>query len=111
MSIYKKFYKWTFHNIINLPSAVKTGKSRSQLTFRQIAGIRESAFSISQLFTIADGEEIIRQGFARWPDVIVGELKLLKKRMVDLMCSDWIFISILNVFISCNILSLFVFIL
>ena len=90
---------------------MKTGKSRSQLTFRQIAGIRESAFSISQLFTIADGEEIIRQGFARWPDVIVGELKLLKKRMVDLMCSDWIFISILNVFISCNILSLFVFIL
>jgi hypothetical protein len=70
LSIYKKFYKLTFHNIINLPSAVKTAKSRSQLTFRQIAGIRESAFSISLLFTITDGEEIIRQGFARWPDII-----------------------------------------
>ncbi|UXD70856.1 hypothetical protein MUK51_06075 [Sphingobacterium faecium] len=69
--------------ILNHPTAVKTGKSRSQLTFRQIAGIRESAFSISQLFTIADGEEIIRQGFARWPDIIAGELELLKKRMVD----------------------------
>jgi hypothetical protein len=62
--------------IHNHPEAVKTGKSRSQLTFRQIAGIRESAFSISQLFTIADGEEIIRQGFARWPDIIAGELEL-----------------------------------
>jgi hypothetical protein len=68
---------------INHPSAIKTAKSISQLTFRQIAGIRESAFSISQLFTIADGEEIIRQGFARWPDIIAGELELLKKRMVD----------------------------
>jgi len=69
--------------ILNHPTAVRTSKSRSQLTFRQIAGIRESAFSISQLFTIADGEDIIRQGFARWPDVIAGELELLKKRMVD----------------------------
>jgi len=69
--------------ILNHPTAVKTAKSRSQLTFRQIAGIRESAFSISQLFTIADGEEIIRQGFARWPDVIAGELELLKRRLVD----------------------------
>jgi len=69
--------------ILNHPRAVRTGKSRSHLTFRQIAGIRESAFSISQLFTIADGEEIIRQGFARWPDVIAVELELLKKRMVD----------------------------
>jgi len=69
--------------IFNHPTAVGTGKSRSQLTFRQIAGIRESAFSISQLFTIADGEEIIRQGFARWPDMIAGELELFKKRMVD----------------------------
>ncbi|MEN5088571.1 hypothetical protein ABE426_19060 [Sphingobacterium faecium] len=69
--------------ILNHPTAVKTGKSRSQLTFRQIAGIRESAFSISQLFTIADGEEIINAGFARWPDVIAGELELLKSRLVD----------------------------
>jgi hypothetical protein len=69
--------------ILNHPGAVKTAKSRSQLTFRQIAGIRESAFSISQLFTIADGEEIIRAGFARRPDVIAGELELLKKRLVD----------------------------
>jgi hypothetical protein len=69
--------------IINHPTAAKTAKSRSQLTFRQIAGIRESAFSISQLFTIADGEEIIRVGFARWPDMIAGELELLKKRMID----------------------------
>ena len=69
--------------ILNHLAAVRTGKSRSQLTFRQFAGIRESAFSISQLFTIADGEEIIRAGFARWPDMIRGELELLKKRMVD----------------------------
>ncbi|MEJ5148481.1 hypothetical protein [Sphingobacterium sp. MYb388] len=69
--------------ILNHPEAVKTAKSRSELTFRQIAGIRESAFSISQLFTLADGEEIIREGFARWPDMIAGELELLKKRMVD----------------------------
>ncbi|MBB2951151.1 hypothetical protein [Sphingobacterium sp. JUb56] len=68
---------------INHPTSVKTGKSRSQLTFRQVAGIRESAFSISQLFTIADGEEIIRAGFARWPDIIGGELEVLKKRLVD----------------------------
>jgi hypothetical protein len=69
--------------ILNHPRAVRTGKSRTQLTFRQIAGIRESAFSISQLFTIVDGEEIIRAGFARWPDVIAGELELLKRRLVD----------------------------
>ncbi|MEN5436742.1 hypothetical protein ABE545_24140 [Sphingobacterium faecium] len=69
--------------ILNHPEAVKIAKSRAQLTFRQIAGIRESAFSISQLFTIADGEDIIRQGFARWPDVIAGELELLKRRLVD----------------------------
>jgi hypothetical protein len=69
--------------ILNHPTAVKTAKSSSQLTFRQIAGIRVSAFRISQLFTIADGEEIIRTGFARWPDVIAGELVLFKKRMVD----------------------------
>ncbi|CDS91592.1 hypothetical protein SF1_38790 [Sphingobacterium faecium NBRC 15299] len=68
--------------ILNHPTVVKTAKSRAQLTFRQIAGIRESAFSISQLFTIVDGEEIIRQGFARWPDVIVGELALFKRRFV-----------------------------
>lgn len=65
------------------PTAAKTAKSRAQLTFRQIAGIRESAFSISNLFTISEGEQIIREGFARWPDVIAGELELLKKRMVD----------------------------
>ncbi|MEN5058730.1 hypothetical protein [Sphingobacterium kitahiroshimense] len=69
--------------ILNHPEAVKIAKSRAQLTFRQIAGIRESAFSISHLFTIADGEDIIRQGFARWPDVIAGELELLKRRLVD----------------------------
>jgi len=69
--------------ILNHPEAVKTAKSRSELTYRQIAGIRESAFSISQLFTLADGEEIIREGFARWPDMIAGELELLKKRLVD----------------------------
>ncbi|MCW2259212.1 MULTISPECIES: hypothetical protein [Sphingobacterium] len=69
--------------ILNHPEAVKIAKSRAQLTFRQIAGIRESAFSISQLFTIADGEDIIRQGFARWPDVIAVELELLKKRLAD----------------------------
>ena len=46
-------------------TAVKTGKSRAQLSFRQIAGIRESAFNISQLFTLADREHIIKQGFAR----------------------------------------------
>lgn len=69
--------------ILNHPEAVKTAKSRSELTFRQIAGIRESAFSISQLFTIADGEEIIREGFARWPDMIAEELELLKRRLVD----------------------------
>jgi len=69
--------------ILNHPTAVRTGKSRSQLTFRQIAGIRESAFSSSQLFTIADGEEIIRAGFARWPDMIAGELDLLNRRLVD----------------------------
>ncbi|MEJ5146403.1 hypothetical protein [Sphingobacterium sp. MYb388] len=61
------------------PEAVKSAKSRAQLTFRQIAGIRESAFSISQLFTIANGEEIIREGFARWQDLIAGELELLKR--------------------------------
>lgn len=66
------------------PAALKTApKVKAHITFRQIAGIRESAFSISQLFTIDDGEQIIRQGFARWPDMIVGELELLKKRMVD----------------------------
>ncbi|WP_400263270.1 hypothetical protein ACFX5U_09530 [Sphingobacterium sp. SG20118] len=69
--------------ILKHPTAVKAGKSRAQLSFRQIAGIRESAFSISQLFTIADGEHIIKQGFARWPDMIAGELALLKKRLVD----------------------------
>lgn len=69
--------------ILNHPGAIKTARTRGHLTFRQIAGIRDSAFSISQLFTIADGEEIIRQGFARWPDIIVGELELLKNRMVD----------------------------
>ncbi|MGA6121727.1 hypothetical protein [Sphingobacterium anhuiense] len=69
--------------ILNHPTAVKTGKSRSQLTFRQIAGIRKSAFNISQLLTIADGEEIIRAAFARCPDMIAGELALLKKTMVD----------------------------
>ncbi|CDS91627.1 hypothetical protein BN1088_1430031 [Sphingobacterium sp. PM2-P1-29] len=53
--------------ILNHPTAVRTVKSRSQLTFRQIAGIRESAFSISQLFTIADGEETMRACFAHWP--------------------------------------------
>jgi len=40
--------------ILNHPTAVRTGKSRAMLTFRQIAGIRESVFSISQLFTISD---------------------------------------------------------
>ncbi|MEN5195767.1 hypothetical protein [Sphingobacterium faecium] len=60
--------------ILNHPTAVRTGKSRSQLTFRQIAGIRDSAFSISLLFTIADGEDSIRQGFARWPDMIEEEI-------------------------------------
>lgn len=69
--------------ILSHPTAAKIVKSRTQLTFRQIAGIRESAFSISQLFTITEGEEIIREGFARWPDMIVGELELLKKRLVD----------------------------
>ncbi|MBB2950660.1 hypothetical protein [Sphingobacterium sp. JUb56] len=69
--------------ILNHPESVKITKSRTQLTFRQIAGIRESAFSTSQLFTIADGEEIIREGIARWPDVIAGELELLKRRLVD----------------------------
>jgi hypothetical protein len=69
--------------ILNHPTAVRTGKSRSQLTYRQIAGIRESAFTISLLFTIADGEEIIREGFSRRPDIIAGELELLKRRMVD----------------------------
>ncbi|MBB2950751.1 hypothetical protein FHR29_001483 [Sphingobacterium sp. JUb56] len=51
--------------ILNHHEVIKAVKSRSQLTFRQIIGIRESAFSISQLFTITDGEEIIRAGFAR----------------------------------------------
>ena len=69
--------------ILKHPTAVKPGKSRAQLSFRQIAGIRESAFSISQLFSLADGEHIIKQGFARWPDMIAGELALLKKRLVD----------------------------
>ena len=55
--------------ILNHPTAGRTGKSKAQLSFRQIAGIRESAFSISNLFTVADGEEIIREGFARWPDL------------------------------------------
>ncbi|CDT10339.1 hypothetical protein BN1088_1433641 [Sphingobacterium sp. PM2-P1-29] len=41
--------------ILNHPGAVKTARIRGHLTFIQIAGIRESAFSISQLFTIADG--------------------------------------------------------
>jgi len=50
--------------ILNHPEVVKTAKSSSHLTFRQIAGIRESAFSISLLFTKADGKEIIRSGFA-----------------------------------------------
>jgi len=40
--------------ILNHPTAVRTGKSRAMLTFRQIAGIRESVFSISQLFTKSD---------------------------------------------------------
>lgn len=53
--------------ILNHPIVVKTAKSRSQLTFRQISGIRESAFSISQLFTVADGEETMRACFAHWP--------------------------------------------
>ncbi|GEM66327.1 hypothetical protein SF1_43090 [Sphingobacterium faecium NBRC 15299] len=69
--------------ILNHPEAVKTVKSKAQLTFRQIAGIRESAFSISNLFSINEGEQIIRDGFARWPDVIAGELELLKSRLVD----------------------------
>ena len=69
--------------ILNHPTAVRTGKSRSQLTFRQIAGIRESAFSISNLLNIKEGEQIIKQGFARWPDIIAGELELLKRRLVD----------------------------
>ena len=69
--------------VLNHPGAVKTARIRVHLTFRQIAGIRESAFSISQLFTIGDGEEIIRQGFTRWPDVIAGELELLKRRLFD----------------------------
>ena len=69
--------------ILNHPTAVKTAKSRSQLTFRQIAGIRESAFSISNLFTLSEGEQIIREGFDRWPDMIAGELELLKRRLVD----------------------------
>lgn len=69
--------------ILQHPTAAKTVKNRGQLSFRQISGIRESAFSISQLFTIHDGEEIIRQGFARWPDLIAAELDLLKKRLVD----------------------------
>jgi len=41
--------------IFNHPTAVGTGKSRSQLTFRNLADIYELAF-ISPLFTIADGE-------------------------------------------------------
>ncbi|MEN5197553.1 hypothetical protein [Sphingobacterium faecium] len=41
--------------ILNHPGAIKTSRIRGHLTFRQIADIRESAFSISQLFTIADG--------------------------------------------------------
>lgn len=69
--------------ILNHPEAAKTVKSKAQLTFRQIAGIRESAFSISNLFSINEGEQIIRDGFARWPDVIAGELELLKSRLVD----------------------------
>lgn len=69
--------------ILNHPVAVRTGKSRSQLTFRQIAGIRESAFSISNLLNIKEGEQIIREGFARWPDMIAEELELLKRRLVD----------------------------
>ena len=69
--------------ILNHPEAVKTVKSKAQLTFRQIAGIRETAFSISNLFSINEGEQIIRDGFARWPDVIAGELELLKSRLVD----------------------------
>nr|WP_315402740.1 hypothetical protein [uncultured Sphingobacterium sp.] len=69
--------------ILNHPTAVKTGKNRSQLTFRQIAGIRESAFSISNLLNIKEGEQIIRVGFARWPGMIAEELELLKRRLVD----------------------------
>ena len=68
--------------ILNHPEAVKTVKSKAQLTFRQIAGIRESAFSISNLFSISEGEQIVRAGFARWPDVIAGELELLKRSLV-----------------------------
>lgn len=45
--------------MLNYPEAVKTSKSRAQLTFRQIADIREYAFSISQLFTIADGKRLL----------------------------------------------------
>ncbi|MEN5197511.1 hypothetical protein [Sphingobacterium faecium] len=40
-------------------------------------------FSISNLFSISKGEQIIREGFARWPDVIAEELELLKRRLVD----------------------------
>ncbi|MCW2259483.1 MULTISPECIES: hypothetical protein [Sphingobacterium] len=40
--------------ILNHPTAVRTGKSRSQLSFRQIAGIRESGLNIYQSFTISD---------------------------------------------------------
>ncbi len=36
--------------ILNHPAAVKTAKSRGQLTLRHIPGIREWAFSISHLF-------------------------------------------------------------
>ncbi|MEN5088913.1 hypothetical protein MUB18_13395 [Sphingobacterium sp. PCS056] len=66
------------------PTAVKVNtKGKAQLSFQQVAGIRESAFSISKLFTISEGEQVIRQGFARWPDMIAGELELLNKRLVD----------------------------
>lgn len=69
--------------ILNHPEAVKTVKSKAQITFRQIAGIIESAFSISNLFSISEGGQILRAGFARWPDVVAGELELLKRRLVE----------------------------
>ncbi|MEN5234276.1 hypothetical protein [Sphingobacterium faecium] len=68
--------------ILNHPKAAKTTKSKAQLTFRQIAGIRESAFSISNLFSINERKQIIIEGFARWPDVIAGEMELLKRSLV-----------------------------
>ncbi|MNL10083.1 hypothetical protein D3C87_1308730 [compost metagenome] len=68
--------------ILNYPEAAKIVKCKAQLTFRQIAGIRESAFSISNLFSINESKQIVRTNFARWPDVIAGELELLKRSLV-----------------------------